>query len=371
MSRATRLLGCTAMVTALGLPATASAHMGSTKYVQLDTTGDLGDVTAVVDVQAVDVGMALGLGMNPTPRDVTTHSTVLQRWLTSGLQLSTTDGPCTPSADAPAWRRRDGKWFVSVPVAFACPGAAPYTLSDTTVFEADPDHRTFVTATTSGGQVSTVLRPDQRSVEIDAAPSASTTARGYLLEGGWHLLTGWDHLLFLLSLLLIATLGIKDHGRRAVLGDLAWIVTAFTVGHCASLCAAALGLLALPSAWVEAGIAASIVFVAAMNVLRPRPPSPATRRLRVAVALGFGLIHGFGFSSVLADVGLSSQHRLVALASFNLGIELAQMGFVAALLVPLGLLARRRSYRPVFVRGGSLAIATMGCLWLIERSLAL
>ena len=148
-------------------------------------------------------------------------------------------------------------------------------------------------------------------------------------------------------------------------------MTAFTVGHSISLCAAALGWVALPIAWVEATIAASIVLVAGLNVARPEAPSVKTLRTRNILAVAFGLVHGFGFSSVLADVGLPETNRLLALLSFNVGIELGQIACVLALLVPLAAWARRPSYPRYGVQAGSRAIALCGCMWLFERTLAL
>ena len=105
----------------------------------------------------------------------------------------------------------------------------------------------------------------------------------------------------------------------------------------------------MPMQWVEATIAASIIVVAGLNLARPEAPSPKTLRTRNLLAAGFGLVHGFGFSSVLADVGLPQAHR------------------VLALLGPLALWARRPSYTRYGVQAGSLAIALCGCMWLVER----
>jgi hypothetical protein len=352
----------------LAAPAPALAHMGSTKYVDA-RVGDAG-VELVVHVQAIDVGVALGLGTRPEPEALRRHETLLKAWIARGLVVHTDAGECVPEVGTPYGEVRDGEAFVAVPVLHACPtGAAIYTLADDTVFEGDPEHRTFVTVDAPQGAASHVLRAGQQRVELTAASSPAGTALTYLREGAIHLVTGLDHLLFLLSLVLVASLGLRRGGLRGTGKDIAWIVTAFTLGHSLSLCSAALGLVALPSAWVEAGIAASIVVVAASGAIRPRIPDRASRRRRAWLAGAFGLVHGFGFSSVLADVGLSAQHRVLALATFNLGIELAQVAFVTAVLAALALVAHHAAYRRWVVQGGSLAIAAMGCVWTIERTL--
>ena len=364
---ATSIVGL-ALVGILAAPATALAHMGSTKYV--DARVVAAGVELVVHVQAVDAGVALGLGTQPEADTLKQHEALLQGWVARGLSVKSDAGDCRPEVGAPGRAVRDGKAFVAVPVAYECPAeAAAYVLSDDTVFADDPDHRTFVTVDAPQGEASHVLRAGEQSVRLEAAASPASTALGYLREGAIHLATGFDHLLFLLSLVLVASLGLRRDGLRGTCKDIAWIVTAFTLGHSLSLCAAALGLVALPSAWVEAGIAASIVVVAACGVVRPRTPDAASRRRRAWLAGAFGLVHGFGFSSVLAEVGLSAQHRVLALATFNLGIELAQLAFVAVVLAVLGLMAHHAAYRRVVVQGGSLAIAAMGCVWTIERTL--
>jgi hydrogenase/urease accessory protein HupE len=279
-------------------------------------------------------------------------------------------GACTPNAHAPRLTTRDARAFVTVDIAYTCTAhQGALTLRDATVFDDDPDHQVFV-AFGGGAQV---LRAGAQEVTLPRnAPSTGATAAAFVEEGAVHLVTGYDHLLFLVSLILVAGLAVRRDGFKTALRDIGWVVTAFTVGHSISLACAALGLVALPSRWVEAAIAASIVYVALLNVFAPEAPTKSTRRSRARLAGLFGLVHGFGFSSVLAEVGLPMQDRIVALASFNIGIELAQLAFVAVVLLPLAAFARYPgAYRRFAVQGGSLAIAVFGGVWLIERSLGL
>ena len=174
------------------------------------------------------------------------------------------------------------------------------------------------------------VAPDA-AVAFDAA-SAPPGAIGFLPLGIQHILEGWDHLLFLLALVL----------PGGSLGNLVRIVTAFTIAHSLTLAAAALEFVSLPAAPVEALIALSIAWVAAENLARVRPMSR-----RWVVAFAFGLIHGFGFASVLRDIGLPSRSLLSSLLWFNVGIELGQV-LVVLLLVPvLAWLGRARLGKPV------------------------
>jgi hypothetical protein len=195
-------------------------------------------------------------------------------------------------------------------------------------------------------------------------------AQGFLAfvqHGIWHIWIGYDHILFLLSLLLPAVLVWREHAWRAVaapraaLTDVLRIVTAFTLAHSVTLSLAALGLVALPSRWVESAIALSVL-LAALNNLRP-----ITHGRRWAAAFGFGLVHGFGFATVLGDLGLQSGALAASLVGFNLGVEIGQLAIVAAFL-PLAWAVRRSwFYRRVVMLGGSSLIMLVAAIWLGER----
>jgi HupE / UreJ protein len=140
------------------------------------------------------------------------------------------------------------------------------------------------------------------------------------------------------------------------------IVTAFTVAHSITLSLATLGWVDLPSRLVEATIAASVVLAALNNVW------PFFQGRRWMVAFGFGLIHGFGFASVLADLGLPRDALALALVGFNLGVEAGQLAIVAAFLPWAYALRQGVFYRRVVLWGGSLAIAAIAAAWFVERA---
>jgi hypothetical protein len=189
----------------------------------------------------------------------------------------------------------------------------------------------------------------------------------YLVEGTFHIWIGFDHVLFLLSLLLPAVL-VHESRRwtgvgsfRAALTEVLWVVTAFTVAHSITLSIAALQFVELPSRLVESAIAASVVLAAANNLW------PIVERRRWLVAFGFGLIHGFGFASVLTELGLPKDALLLSLLGFNVGVEVGQLVIVACFL-PVAYLLRNTSLyrRGVFV-GGSILTLMVALVWLAER----
>jgi hydrogenase/urease accessory protein HupE len=186
-------------------------------------------------------------------------------------------------------------------------------------------------------QVGRVPVHDPRLI-FSASPGALEVAQTYTMLGIEHILTGFDHLLFVLALLILV-----DGTRRLIA-----TVTAFTLAHSLTLAGAALCVLHVPGPPVEAAIALSIVFVAA-EIVHARQGRPGlTQRHPWAVAFTFGLLHGVGFASALAEVGLPPLSIPVALLFFNVGVEIGQLLFIPAVLalIAAGRRAARRFARP-------------------------
>jgi hypothetical protein len=221
----------------------------------------------------------------------------------------------------------------------------------------DPTHRGLVRAQIGGHTITGVLGPDRPSLLLRA--QARSGLLDYLGEGVWHIWIGFDHLLFLISLLLPAVLAVPRFAPA--FWEVLKVVTAFTVAHSITLALAALGVVNLPSRLVESAIAFSVVLAALNNLW------PLVQRGRWLVAFGFGLVHGFGFATVLAELGLPQESLVVALLGFNLGVEAGQLAIVA-LFLPLAYSARHTwAYRRMVCVGGSAAIALIAAIWMIER----
>jgi hydrogenase/urease accessory protein HupE len=187
-----------------------------------------------------------------------------------------------------------------------------------------------------------------------AAREALSTFANFLSLGVKHILTGYDHLLFLFGLLVVA---------RGFVSSLS-IVTSFTIAHSITLAGATLNLMQIPSRIVEPLIAASIVFVGVENLLRGEIPK--SRRL---VAFGFGLIHGFGFASALQETGIASGAGgiVLPLFSFNLGVELGQVMVAAAMLPIIWKLWENPLFIARWTPACSTAVVLLGSFWLVER----
>ncbi|AXS38792.1 HupE/UreJ family protein [Breoghania sp. L-A4] len=207
-----------------------------------------------------------------------------------------------------------------------------------------------------GTSINQVLTPETAVFTITGRQPWTTIVSGYATIGGEHILGGFDHLLFVLGLTLLAP-GI---------GSLLRTVTAFTVGHSVTLGLAVLGFVNLPPAPVEIAIAASIL-VLAVDLTR----QPENRWLRAngwPLAAGFGLLHGLGFAGALSQVGLPQSDIPLALLAFNIGIEIGQIAFVVTVL--LASVALVRLPRPVLARAHLLPAYVIGvpaAFWMIER----
>ena len=212
----------------------------------------------------------------------------------------------------------------------------------------------------------TRLTPSAPSFVVEATPSKIEVVRSYLALGVEHILGGVDHLLFVLALLIIT------RGSWRLIKT----VTAFTVAHSITLSLAALGFVHVPSAPVEAVIALSIVFVAA-EIVHSRQGRPGlTERAPWVVAFTFGLLHGFGFAGALAEIGLPQLDIPLALFSFNVGVEIGQLLFIAAVFAVVAVarqvMRRVALPRPAWAwRVAPYAIGSVSAFWLIQRVAAL
>lgn len=242
-------------------------------------------------------------------------------------------------------------------------------------FEHDPLHRGLFQLVQGSNVQASVFKPSQSVQEFELSrPSPGARLGAFVRDGVHHIWTGYDHILFLMALLLPSVLVVPRRGAvgggggvapcaafRPALVAVVKIVTAFTVAHSLTLSLATLGWVRLPSRWVESVIAASVV-VAALNNLRPW-----VREGAWGVAFVFGLIHGFGFAGVLEEMALPRASLVLALFGFNLGVEAGQLAIVLVFL-PLAFALRRTAfYTRVVFQAGSVLIALIAAGWCVER----
>ncbi|MBM4369077.1 MAG: HupE/UreJ family protein [Deltaproteobacteria bacterium] len=287
------------------------------------------------------------IGQLAPVEDVNAGRLLIQEATLDRVSLAAGGSPCR--FDAPVVREVEADG-VEILARYSCDA-----YSDTLTFTADyfdtlaPGHRQYLEV---GGQPVAMLSADAPSATFAAAPSTGEVAVEFVKLGVEHIVTGYDHLAFVAGLLLAAR----------SLRQMLVIVTGFTVAHSITLSLAATGVFTLSPGIVEPLIAASIAYVGIENYFDPGV------RQRVAVTFGLGLVHGFGFAGLLAELGLPRDNLVVALVCFNGGVELGQAA-VVALALPVLLRLGKLAAWPRVMRVLSALVALAGTYWLLERTL--
>lgn len=352
----------------------AHAHKPSDSYLTIDRHRG-GEVDVRWDIAVRDLEVAVGVDANGdghvTWGELRRAIPQVRAYAAAHLDL-TAGGPTCPVTfgdGEQVVRHSDGSYLI-LSLTFHCPDAsAPLGIDYRLLFDLDPQHRGIARLADGTGRV-LIFDTDRRHLDLTLASGAATgQLRAAIRSGVHHIWTGYDHLLFLLALLLPAVLRRRADGRwagvddiRTAGADIARVVTSFTVAHSITLSLAAFGVLAPPSRLIESLIAASVLIAAANNLY------PILRRDRWLAAFALGLLHGFGFSATLNDAGLTGHALVKTLFGFNVGVELGQMSLVILFIPVAWLLRNHRLYRSLILRGGSAAIATLSLIWLIERA---
>jgi hypothetical protein len=350
----------------------ASAHKPSDSYLALDVRETAIDVQW--DIALRDLEFAIGLDTDQdgaiTWSELRTRHADIAAYALARLTISN-DGTACPMAVRGHLvdEHSDGGYAVLRLRATCAAPPAVVSIGYRLFFDLDGQHKGLARIAHAGGTESAIFAADHREQIVQlSTPSPWSRFRDYVRHGVWHIWIGFDHLLFLVSLLLPAVLA-RERGHWTPVANLgtacievARVVTAFTVAHSITLTLASFQAITLPSRLVESVIAASVVLVALDNL------RPVIAGRRWVMAFGFGLIHGFGFASVLADLGLPDGARLMPLLAFNVGVELGQLAIVAVLLPLAWALRKRWVYRQVVFRAGSAAVVCIAAAWFVERA---
>jgi len=369
-----------ALLTALLAAGAAQAHKPSDSYLAIHVGGAA--VHGQWDIALRDLEFAIGLDANGDGKitwgELRTKHDAIAAYALARLAVRADGRDCklAPTAHL-VDEHSDGTYAVlrfeaDCAAAGARPASAPASVevAYNLFFDLDPTHRGLMRFERDGTAQTGVLSPEYPRLRFKVGEvSRLSQFFDYLREGTWHIWIGFDHILFLLSLLLPSVLILKDNGWQAARGfrttfwDVLKVVTSFTVAHSITLSLAALSVISLPSRLVESTIALSVVLAALNNLV------PVVAERRWAVAFAFGLIHGFGFASVLTDLGLPQESLLLALVGFNLGVEVGQLAIVSAFLPFAHALRGSWFYRRVVFIWGSATIALVAGIWLAERAL--
>lgn len=354
------------------LPAGISfAHKASDSYLKI--TGGQSDLAIQWDIAIKDLELLIGVDQNQdgevTWGELKSKQQQIAAYAISRLAISADGQSCDLRLiEMKVTNHSDGGYAVLNLSTGVSGDAEVLDIDYQFLFEEDPTHRGLVLFE-SGAVASThVLSPTDSNLELKTGEvNFWSTFVDYVREGVWHIWIGLDHILFLISLLLPAVLirrsrrweGVDEFGPA--LGSVLKIVTVFTIAHSITLWLAVMEYVVLPSQLVESTIAFSIIVTAANNLF------PFVKIPGWIIAFFFGLIHGFGFANVLIDLGLSSVNLAVSLFGFNVGVELGQLAIVAVFLPIAFLLRKTKFYEFAILKLGSVLIAIIAIIWMIER----
>lgn len=366
------------LIIVLGLYATSAyAHKPSDSYLTLRADGAM--LTGHWDIALRDLNVVLDLDTNQDSRidwgEVRSRLTDIDAYALSRLTLSTDSSPCQIAVvDHLIDRHTDGAYVVLALRGTCASPVERLSVDYRLLYDVDAQHRGLLKLDSANGAgVVSAVFPSEKHLQtfLMGKVSAWSQLFSFIRDGVGHIALGYDHILFLIALLLPAVLGRVGRvwGPVPRLSDALWnvakTVTAFTLAHSITLSLATLQVVQLPSRLTESMIALSVLVTAIDNVIPILPPK------RWIVAFSFGLMHGFGFASVLVDLDLPRSALALSLFGFNAGVEIGQL-ILVALLIPLAYAARTaRFYQPLVLRGGSMVIAVLALGWLVERSMNL
>ena len=353
----------------------AYAHHASDSYLSLKLDGR--SITGQWDIALLDLERVIGLDAdgdgNITRSEAEAKRTEIERYGLSRLRLQVDDAECPLKITGQSVDTfSDGAYNVLRFGADCTATPKNLKIDYRAFFELDPQHRGLLRLEYGGKVQTAVFSPEKPAQQFElTAPSRTRQFLAFVSEGAWHIWTGFDHILFLLALLLPSVLRrgpdgwrVVEHFRPALVTVLK-IVTAFTVAHSTTLTLATLGIVRLPARLVESTIALSVIF-AALNNIRP-----IFAERGWMVAFGFGLVHGFGFANALFDLGLAGGTLALTLVGFNLGVEAGQLAIVAVFVPPAFAWRNSWVYRELTFRFGSVAIVLLAATWMVERVFAI
>lgn len=353
----------------------ALAHKQSDSYLSITQPADGPALSVQWDIALRDLEHAIGLDSNAdaaiTWGELKQRQTAISGYAQAHLQIASGAARTCPLQFQQMLvdEHVDGKYAVLRFSAACAERTSKIDVSYSLLFDIDPNHHGLLNLTSNGKSRAAVFSASTSRQQFDlGATQRSGQFGAFIRQGIWHIWEGYDHVLFLLTLLLPAVVLYRDRrwepreSLRDSMIDVVKVVTAFTLAHSITLTLGALGWIYAPTRLVESAIALTVMF-GALNIL-----FPIVRERRWLLAFVFGLIHGLAFASVLVDLGLHGGNLLLALLGFNVGVEIGQLAIVIV-VVPLMYAARRTT---MFRRGvlplGSVIVSCIAAYWFVSRA---
>jgi hypothetical protein len=359
------------LVATFGVTSPAFSHAVSTSFIFVDLPAADGPVSVRWDLSLHDIVWVVFIDAdydgNVTWQEIQHARPALTSALLGQLSLQRGGTPCDLRIRDFALAKRTEQNFLSVAMQADCPASGRTSVGGLLFMSGDASQRVLLSAVRGKVQLTGVLSAAQPSWTEPAQASAWDSFVRFIGEGVWHVLVGYDHIAFVLLLLLPSVMRPVDgqwHGATGltqVAREVVTIITAFTVAHSITLALAVTGTVKLPIQPIEIAIAASIAVAGAVNLV------PRLSRLRLPLAFGFGFVHGFGFANALNEINTGGSSLLPLLGGFNIGVELAQLGIVMAVLPLIYSMRATRWYAGAVLPLGSCALGMAGVVWLLQR----
>lgn len=349
----------------------ASAHAVSTSFLSVGLPDGDAPVTLRWDLALQDLVWSVFVDADAdgsvTWGEIQAAEPEIARAMLGQVSLDRGGVACSLTVRDFALARRLEQNFLSAALEARCPQPGRLHVGGALFMSGDASQRVLLSASRREGTFQGVITPDSGGWTEPVEVSVWRSFLRFVGEGIWHVWVGYDHVAFVLLLLLPSVLRpVADRWDgatrlRQVTRDILTIVTAFTIAHSITLALAVTGTVKLPTKPIEVAIAASIAAAAALNLL------PRQARWRLALAFGFGFVHGFGFANALAEIDAAGVRLLPLLAGFNIGVEVAQLSIVAVVLPLIYAVRGTRWYARGAMPLGSCALGAAGLVWMIQR----
>jgi HupE / UreJ protein len=342
----------------------AVAHSQSYGYLTVASTET--GLEGQLELAVRDLDRMLALDSNGDGKitwgDVRTQEKFITENVLATILLSRASDICRLQSEPTLVDQRGGEPYLVVPFVAACGQGMDATVTYTAMFAIDAQHRGLVVMDTGTTRKTFIMSPQQTSVTFSLRDAgAGTGFLSFVQHGMHHLWTGYDHLLFLVTLLLATVWNTGARGLRAGIFEASKVVTAFTLSHSLTLGLAATGVVSIPESITESLIALTIALAALNNIW------PLVKERVWLLALIFGLVHGLGFANVLADLDLPKSGLLLSLFAFNLGVELAQLVIVVIALPVFFVIAKGPFSRAALPMTNAF-IVCLGAAWFSDRA---
>jgi hypothetical protein len=353
----------------IGFSPGAFAHSTSTSFLIISAADE--PVGVRWDLSLQDIAWMVFIDAdydgNVTWKEVQDARPALTSALLAQISVQRGGAPCALGVKDFALAKRAEQNFLSVALQATCPKQGLLGVGGTLFMSGDASQRVLLSATHGSGQLTGVLSAASPVWSEPEHASAWNSFVRFVGEGVWHVLIGYDHIAFVLLLLLPSVMRPVDGkwqgaaGLAQVTRDIVTIITAFTIAHSTTLALAVTGTVKLPTQPIEVAIAASIAMAGGLNLM------PRLSKVRLPLAFGFGFVHGFGFANALSEIDAAGSSLLPLLAGFNIGVEIAQLGIVAMVLPLIYSMRATRWYANGVLPLGSCALGAAGVVWIFQR----